>query len=293
MRHKTLLLITMMIWSKTLVGQKAQRLQPGKMYEAGETLFAPRFGFTGIVPQGWSGVLPRESEVFLLNSLTQPSQIFLFGSEQGSLTQLKGNWDKGIDLSADVYLMAKGTTIQNGLLTSEVTAKGPYINKGNRGYAVARCSDSGPCIICLAVGPAQFFDEIKKTADALLSNSKMEKPSLASLYGDFDWKEFLSGKMVTTYAFVGEGSKETEIDLCADGTFTAKVSKKGIFKEQNPQYKNKLKGTWSAEGVGENGTLRLTFENLPPITATMLIADEKIYSNGERYFVGNSEKCRK
>jgi hypothetical protein len=292
MRFKYIKLIILLL-PMTAAGQKAQRIQPGKMYDAGETLFAPRYGFTSVVPAGWSGVLPRETEVFLLNALTNPSQIFLFAREQGTLALLKSNWDKGVDLSDDVYLMAKATSIQNGLLSSEVTAKGPYINKGNRGYAVARCSDSGPCVICLAVGPAQFYEEIKKAADGLLSSSKMEKPSLTSLYGDFDWKEFLSGKMVTTYAFIDEGSKETVIDLCADGTFTGKVSKKGIFKDQNPAYKNKMKGTWSAEGVGAKGKLKLTFEKLPPLEATMQIDDEKIFGNGERYFVGESEKCKK
>ena len=293
MRNQHLQIIILMLFPLVGMAQKTQRIQPGKMYEAGETIFAPRYGFTAVVPQRWSGVLPRESELFLMSSLTQPSEMYLFAREQGTLALLKSNWEKGIDLSDDIHLMAKGASIQNGLLTSEVTAKGPYINKGNRGYAVARCSDSGPCVVCLAVGPAPFYDEIKKAAEGFLSSSKMEKPSLTTLYGDFNWKEFLSGKMVTTYAFLEGGSKETEIDLCADGRFTAKISKKGIFKNQNPDYKNKLSGTWSAEGVGENGKLKLTFEKLPPLEAPLHIEDEKITSNGERYFVAESEKCKK
>ena len=37
-------------------GQKKNRIQPGRMYAAGETLFAPRFGFSATVPEGWEGM---------------------------------------------------------------------------------------------------------------------------------------------------------------------------------------------------------------------------------------------
>ncbi len=127
--------------------QKTQRLQPGKMYDAGETIFAQRFGFTSIVPADWSGVLPRESEVFLLTSLTMPAEIYVFGNEQADLALMKGVWEKGVDLSADVSLSTKNAIIQDGLLMSEVLAKGPYINKNNRGYAVARCGAGRTCVI--------------------------------------------------------------------------------------------------------------------------------------------------
>ena len=44
------------------------RLQPGRLYSPGEEIYAPKFGFTSRVPEGWVGALPRETEVFLLNA---------------------------------------------------------------------------------------------------------------------------------------------------------------------------------------------------------------------------------
>jgi len=37
---------------------KKCRIEPGRLYEAGETLYAPRFGFTATVPEGWEGMSP-------------------------------------------------------------------------------------------------------------------------------------------------------------------------------------------------------------------------------------------
>lgn len=273
--------------------QSPKRLQPGKVYEPGDALYAPRLGFKASVPDGWTGVLPRESEVFLLTSMTSPAEIFVLGREGGSVEALKKLWDEGFELNDDIRLKAKGSTIVNGTLSAEVVAVGDFINKSMRAYAVARCSESGPCVTSLAVMPTQEYDKVKQVTDAFMSASTLVAPSLASPYADFNWREFLSGKMVTTYAYLENGSKETTVHLCADGKFSAKVTKKGILKNQRPEYKGKLTGTWSAEGIGENGRLKLTFDKgLPPVETVLLIKDEQIYADTERYFVGNSDQCK-
>lgn len=273
--------------------QSSKRIQPGKVYEPGEALYAPRLGFRATVPQGWSGVLPRESEVFLLSSFTSPAEIFVLGRESGTVEQLKKDWENGFDMDENIRIKAKGAAIVNGTLSAEVIATGDFINKSMRGYAVARCSPDGPCVTALAVMPAQQFEQIKQAAVDFMTAAVFEAPSFASPYADFDWKEFLTGKMVTTYAYLEQGSKETTIHLCPDGRFTAKVTKKGILRNQNPDYKGKLAGTWAVEGIGERGRITLTFDKgLPPIKAELTIKEEKIFADAERYFVGTSDQCK-
>ena len=80
------------------ISQPAKRLQPGKLYAAGEVIFAPHFGFKATVPTGYSGLLPRDTEVFLLNAETYPAEIFVFGREHGTLPAIKQDWEKGIAL---------------------------------------------------------------------------------------------------------------------------------------------------------------------------------------------------
>ncbi len=275
--------------------KKKSRLQPGKMYEPGETLYAPRFGFIAKVPEGWEGILPRESEVFLLSTTTSTyGEIFVFGNEHGDLNTMLKNWNKGVDLSETIRIKAINPTIEDGFLSSEITAEGDYVNKGFKGFVAARCSPSGPCVTTLMIAPPQFYESVRNTVTEFMKSSTFEPPSNASPYEDFDWQDFLSNKVLVNYASAEGGSKESMIHLCKDGTFTATLKKKGFFKEQNPAYKGTLTGQWTAKGDGEKATLQFIFTNksLSPVEVPLTISDEKITSNGERYFVGNSDKCK-
>lgn len=288
-----ILLVLLLFIAVPASAQSSKRLQPGKMYEPGEALYAPRLGFKTAVPAGWTGVLPRESEVFLLTSLTSPAEIFVMGRTEGDLNSMKKSWDEGFDMDDNIRLKAKGSIIKDGTLSAEAVAVGSYINKSMRAYAVARCGEQGPCVTSLAVMPAQQFDEVKKVVDAFMAAATFEAPSLASPNADLVWKDFLAGHMVTTYAFLEQGSKESTIHLCADGKFTAKVTKKGILKNQNPAYKGKMTGRWTAEGVGERALLKLVFDKgLPELTVELTIKEEKVFAGGERYFVAVSDECK-
>jgi hypothetical protein len=274
---------------------KKSRVQPGRMYAPGDTLFAPRLGFTARVPEGWEGTLPRESEVFLLTSVTSSyGEMFVFGNASGELNSLKGKWENGVALSESVIMKAMNPLIKDGLLTSDVTADGYFVNKGYKAFAAARCNPSGPCIIALLFAPAQFIEANKTIATNFLQKGIFQEPSDSSPYENFDWKEFLSNKVVITYLSMQGGTKESEIHLCANGTFQSDIKKSGIFKNENPLYRGRNSGTWEVTEKGEQAVLKFLFKNkkLAPIEAPVLIDDEKIISNGERYYLGHSDKCK-
>ena len=44
----------------------SNRIKPAEMYHAGDTIRSPRLGVQSKIPDGWAGVLPRDTEVFLL-----------------------------------------------------------------------------------------------------------------------------------------------------------------------------------------------------------------------------------
>jgi hypothetical protein len=293
--HLLLFLLLMVFSFEVNAQKKKSRMQPGKMYEAGETLYAPRFGFTAKVPEGWEGILPRESEVFLLSSTTATyGDIWVFGNEHGDFTTMKKDWVNGLELTESIRIKAVEPIEQDGLLSSGVIAEGDLVNKGYKGFVVGRCSPSGPCVITLMIAPLQYYEEVKNTVTEFMKNSSFESPSNVSQYADFDWQDFLSNKVLVTFASVQGGSKETMIHLCKDGSFTATIKKKGFFKNQNPDYKGTLTGLWSAKGDGEKATLQFIFTNksIAPVEVAFTIKDEKVVSDGERYFVGNSDKCK-
>jgi hypothetical protein len=293
----TLVLLVAIICSNSAFAQKKKaRIQPGRMYEVGDTLYAPRFGFTATVPMGWEGMLPRENEVFLLTSTQQElfGEIYIFGREQGNLAPMAEVWARGFELSESIKMKATKPEIKDGMLSSEVVAVGEFVNAGYKGFAASRCSQYGPCITTLMVAPVQFYEPLKNIVIQFMSSSTFELPSHASPYTDFDWKEFLSDKVVANYTSIKGGTKESTIHLCADGTFQSDIKKSGILKNQNPNYRGRQTGKWTVSGTGEEATIQFTFskQDTPPFEATLKIHDEKVYGNGDRYFIGKSEKCK-
>jgi hypothetical protein len=295
---KACLFLMMLVIAGNVCSQSRKRLQPGKLYEPGEKIYAPRYGFEGVVPEGWDGTLPRESEMFLLMPRTPiGGEVFTFSSVNADLKSIQDGWVKGVNLSETILIKAKGSpTIEGDMITAEVVSEGPSINKGYKGFAIARCGPYGKCITSLGIGPVQFFDQVKTAVTSFMSSATFSEPADISIYADFDWKEFLSDKMLIAFMAIESGSqsgsKENTVHLCGDGTFMADLHKKGIVKDYNPQYKGRQSGTWSAEGIGEQGTLTLKFKKLPETVITLNIKDEKITANGERYFAAESDKCK-
>ncbi len=292
---KPLFVLIATIAAMQVIAQKKSRLQPGRLYVGGETLYAPRLGFTAKVPEGWQGLLPQETEVFSLSSMNSFfGEMYVFGREQGDLNSMQATWAKGIDFTESIRLKAVNPVIKNDILSSEVVGEGEAINKGNRAFAIARCNPSGPCVTVLTLIPVQFYDAVKNVAVKFMETSSFEPPSNAPIHADLNWKEFLSNKSLLAYVDFNGGSKENMIELCADGTFTADVKKKGWMKKENAEYNGHNTGQWTADGVGEQTTLYLTFKKkkVPPLNVILTIKDEKVFANGDRYFIAQSTKCK-
>jgi len=295
MKRITLGLLLLLALVTTAVGQKAKRLQPGKLYREGDTLYTPHYGFKAVVPKGWEGQLPRDVEVFMLSSITGQGQIYVFGREKGSIEGYKKSWEEGMNLSETIRIRSGSNVLVEGdMLESDVAVDGTNVNKAMKGYAVTRCGPYGPCITGLGITSAPSIDALKKTMHDLFRQAILLEPSNVSPYADFDWKEFLSGKMMMSYLVVEGASRDTQVNLCADGSFMADIRKKGLMRDMNPAYKGKLKGTWSVDGIGEQTKLTLKFERtLPDLKVNLSIKDEKVFVEGERYFVSYSEYCNK
>jgi hypothetical protein len=290
-----LLVAALLFVGESTSAQSKKRLQPGKLYEPGQKIYAPRFGFETVVPVGWNGTLPRESEIFLLTpqTINVGGEIFTFQSAGTNLENIRAAWLRGTNLSETIIIKAKDSVSINGdMIAAEVISEGEGVNKGYKGYAIARCGPFGHCISSLGIGPIQFFDQIKTAVTSFMTSAAFSQPSNVSVYVDFNWKEFLTGKQLVAFAAMEGGSKENTVHLCPDGSFTAVFDKTGIFKEQNAQYKGKQAGTWTAEGVGEQGKLQLKFNKLPEAEISLSIKDEQISANGERYFAAESDKCK-
>ncbi len=288
------LLLGMLSFSQSLFSQNLKnRIQPGKMYQAGDSIYAPRYGFSGQIPQGWVGVLPRETEVFLLNSSSGTfGEIFVFGREKVDLTDLAESWKAGVDVSETIRLKATDPTIEGDLLYSHTQAVGNYLPPKNyRAFAATRCGEA--CITVLAISVEANAEAAAQAALEMLKTAVLSTPKEIDPYQGFDWKGFLSGKLVIAYeGFVG-GKQQTKVNLCEDGSFRAQISKKGMMKDSNPDYKGGMKGSWTVEGKDSQATLTLIFEkkDLAPFVAHLKFVNEELYVNDERHYASQSEKC--
>lgn len=287
-------LLGILICSQTLFAQNLKnRIQPGKMYNAGDSVYAPRYGLSAKIPQGWVGVLPRETEVFLLNSTSGTfGEIFVFGREKVDLAQLAESWKAGVDVSETVRLKATDPTIEGDLLYAHAEAVGNYLPPKNyRAFAATRCGDA--CITVLAISEEANAELASQAALEMLKTAVLTTPREIDPYEGFDWQEFLSGKLLIAFEGFTGGKQQTKVNLCEGGTFQAQISKKGMMKDTNPDYKGGMKGTWTVEGKASEATLTLTFEkkDLAPFVANLKFTEEELYVNDERHYASQSEKC--
>jgi hypothetical protein len=287
-------LLGMMTFSQAIFAQNLKnRIQTGRLYNAGDSIYTPRYGFSGVIPEGWVGVLPRETEVFLLNSTTGTfGEIFVFGREKVDLKQLAETWKAGVNVSETITLKATDPKIEGDLLFAHAEATGNYLPPKNyRAFAATRCGEA--CITVLVISLEENAEMADASALEFLKSASLSTPRKVDPYEGFDWKGFLSGKLLISYeGFVG-GKQQTKINLCEDGSFRAAISKKGIMKDSNPDYKGTMKGNWTVEGKNSEAILTFTFEkkDLAPVSVNLKFVEEDLYANGERHYASQTEKC--
>jgi hypothetical protein len=273
----------------------SNRLKPGTLYHPGDSIKSPRLGLSARIPEGWDGVLPRDTEVFLLMPNTNiVGEMFVLVNEKLDLAGQRKRWESGAELAPGLKLQIDGDiTVRDGdILSANGKAVGAQANAQNRVYLVARCSPYGFCVAAVVLADNSSLERVKQGLQSLVSSISFKKPSTDSPYKNFDWKPFLSGKILLGINYEEGGKKEDEVDLCADGTFESRITRTGIFKGQAKKYQGKESGKWDVKSDGEKATLTFTFEKLDPVVIDLLAKDEEIYIRGARYFVGESERCK-
>jgi hypothetical protein len=268
------------------------------LYASGEEVYAPTFGFTAKIPNGWVGALPRETEVFLLNANSGFfGEMYVFGRETTDLNRLAQDWKAGVKVSETLTLVADDPKVDEtgSLLFGNVRAKGNFVNKNYEGFAVTRCGNKGFCITVLAVALEENASAVKSTALEFLINGTFDTPRTIDPFEDFDWQEFLSNKLMVSYGQVLGGQKQSEVNLCGDGSFNARVRKKGLLRDINPEYRGRMAGTWRVQGEGSQAVMTLEFskKNLSPLTVNLKFVDEQLMVGTDRYYASESQQCGK
>lgn len=267
-------------------------LRPSKQYVAGEALYAAGIGAKSVVPPGWSGVLPRDSEIFLLLPEDGANgEIYVAGDDRLSEEDLKESLRKGLPLGNGNTLKSEGKIFKRGaslatmLMLTEKTSDA-------KGYLEVRCGPYGKCLTAVLLGSPQGFERMQTALYHFMDSLTWVVPNREADYSDFNWHEFLAGKHLLNYDYVPHAKAENDIWLCPDGTFTTKLKRSGLLKDQAKQYKGTQKGTWQTTSAGATGILTLTYEKRPPLEVKLEIKDDRIYLNGKRHFAMAATVCK-
>lgn len=273
------------------------RVQPGTLYYEGEDIHGPIVGVETKIPIGWSGMIPHDSEIFfLIPNGGEDAQLFV-RAYQRTIEEVKEGWMKGLELQPGLTIRSDGNITDRGdWITSNVVVEGDEQRKGGyQGYLEARCGDYGYCITLFLVCAPADFKRFQKDVQKFADNITLVEPSLADIFADFDWKEFLQYKYGVTYESYQGYKKENHVWICGDGTFRTQLNRKGkLARSERGDYSGKNRGTWTAEGIGAEGKLTLSFskKNLEPVQVDLFIEENKIYMNGERYFLMDNKDCK-
>lgn len=274
--------------------QKVQRIRPGQRYGPGEVIQAPFFGFSSKVPDGWEGVLPRDTETFLMLPMSgEMGEIYVFGTNNDSIDKLKQRWTTGTDMGSNITLKAKGPLVQRGeAWGSDGVLSGSTNQNDRKIYAEARCSSFGACITFMMLSDKNRYEAVKKTMQSFVDAAVFSEPKTVSIYEGFDWKEFLTDKVLMTYFTAEKQRSLNEVHFCSNGAFYSSIKRQGLLKGNLKEYQGSKTGTWTVT-TGQRAELVLTFTKAPQATIELYIDDEKVYANGERHYVGASDKCKK
>ncbi len=285
------ILLLFVIYLLLLPASAQERLRPGKLYDQGEDIYGPAYGIKSRVPQGWTGVVPMDTEVFLLMPVNNMDGEIYVMADTTDYEKLKVNWMEGLELGNGNILMSDGKIFNRGeTLASNVV----LLNKttGFKGYIEAKCGPYGACVSFLLLCSSQNFDALKKGVIEMSDNTEFVEPSDKGFYDDFDWKEFLSGKYLASYEYEPGAKSENELWLCPDGTFRSKLKRTGLLKEEAKALQGKQKGTWETSSVGPEGELVLHFAKQDDVELDMLIDEDRIFMNERKYFVMLSDQCK-
>lgn len=273
-----------------LIGQA--NLRPSKQYSAGEEIYGAKSGAKSVVPQNWSGVLPRDSELFLFLPMDGSNGEIYISVDQGiDESQRKSNWRTGLDLGNGNVLRLQGEVFKRG---ESMAANIGLDQKTSTavGYIESRCGSFGICLTATLFSSPQDFEKNKNALIEFMDALTWTEPNLKADYADFDWHEFLEGKHLLNYDYVPNAKAENDIWLCPDGNFTTKLKRSGLLKDQAKDYKGTKKGTWETKSIGQTGLLILNYEKLSPLKVSLKIAEDRIYLNEKRHFAMKATTCQ-
>ncbi len=282
LRHRYLLPIVAQMLSVTHSAH-AQSIESGVQYRGPTTLSAPDYGATFELPAGWSGVLPPDGELFVMQSATLAGYMFA-GIEELTLSQAQTLMGEPIDLG-DVVLTPSGEVHAEGsVLTGNYTISGsqsPLV-----GHVTTVVGDHGWGVFVIAAGTNEQIVPLRDVAATIIRSVRLSPPvsTAGPANATNDWSQQLRGRKLSHFFTRSGYTEEDYIWLCTDGRFFRSLNSGGFGGGASGAFESKNAGRWEASGNGSTATLTLVFNDGTTTSFALSIQDEKLFLDGSRYF---------
>jgi hypothetical protein len=241
------------------------------------------------------GVLPRDTEMFLLMSKDNPeSSIYAFAFDD-TREDLRKRWTEGpgLEVENNIRLVRSSEVFSRGdVIAADLTVENSTNN--SNGYIEAKCSEYNKCLVLLLITRESFLEKTKSGLKQFMDNSELSEPTLGDIYESFDWSDFFGGKYLATRQInpYEKARRNNQLWMCPDGTFKSYIKIKG-FAEVPAKIRGDRSGTWEAEGTGPQGILRLYFKKLDqPVEVPAELRDDQLFINDIRYYVMQNNRCK-
>lgn len=288
MRQLTVILF-LSILTFTSFGQEA--VEAGKMYKGGENIFDPETGTTLTIPPHWRGYATMQTDMLTLNSDTSNASLRIFAVED-NLVSIKNQLNTGIEIGPGSYIKPKGEiTFDDNILVAEL-----YLTDDPKtsGYYMVKCGQYGNCIGYLFGAETRNYKDYYEAVYSNFQAITLGQPTQGAAGENYNWAAELSGKYLFHYESNNTGIRGNQIWLCSDGSFTANLKRKGIFKEgDDRRIRGNHFGKYKLEGIGKEGVIVLNFDKVEEeIVLKTEFRDGDIYINNIKYFVASNTKCQ-
>ncbi len=232
----------------------AVEVQQGKLYSGGTYVESSQTGIGLIIPQGWQGAWPQDSEMFVLESRDLKANIFMT-FEESDEAGMKALMSNTIPLDATIQLVPASPPKKTGnIYTASYTVVGaPQLSA----YIAAQILSPslGVAFIAMSVD-ASKVRQVKQVTLKLANSLTVKEPLVSSITstpsasgGSDLWNNYFRGRYIVRY-FSGSGYREVQhLWLCSDGRFLRKFESGGAsLSGASGASVNRGEGYWMATG---------------------------------------------
>lgn len=261
----------------------ADELAPGVLYEGPVELTAPAYGAVFFLPEQWKGILPPESQFFMMERAGLAATVFA-GIEEMTLEEAHGLMSQAIDLDVGIRLVPVAEVSTKGqLLVADYKIEGaadPLL-----GRVVTLVGEHGLGITLLAAATEEAMPTIQKDLHTMIDGVELSKPDVPKQPkpGSGNWMSELNGCKLSRFYTTSGYTEEEYIWLCPDG-FYRSFNSGGFGGGASGAFQSKNGGTWTVSGPGTQGSLVLSYNDGSTATYGVALEGTKLFLDGKRWF---------